>query len=201
MLTFASSRAIGRICHDRRPMPSPIGHALAGMAVAWGTDALSRQPGQQPSTRLTTSSLTLLFAGLAVAPDLDLLYMPVHRTATHSVAAAALVTIVAALVTRWVTGRVNWPIAVGCGVAWASHVLLDALAADPSRPYGIQAFWPVSDRWFRSPWVIFPHTERRSPLSSHAMWINLRAALTEMIIMGTVAGAAWAIRRRGRQGG
>jgi membrane-bound metal-dependent hydrolase YbcI (DUF457 family) len=163
------------------------------MAVAWGADALSRQAGQQPSARLT--SLTLLFAGLAAAPDLDLLYMPVHRTATHSVTAAALVTIVAALVTRWVTGRVDWPIAIGCGAAWGSHVLLDWLGADASRPYGIQALWPFNHTWYVSPWVIFPGTERRSPLSARAMGINVRAAVAEIVIMGAIAACAWIVRR------
>jgi membrane-bound metal-dependent hydrolase YbcI (DUF457 family) len=176
------------------------------MAVAWGADALSRQAGPQPSARLTTGSLTLLFAGLAAAPDLDLLYMPVHRTATHSVTAAALVTIVAAFVTRWVTGRVDWPIALGCGAAWGSHVLLDWLGADPSCPSGIQALWPLSDQWFMSAWEIFPRTERRSPLSTRAMGINFRAALAEIVIMGTIAACAWIVRRAaagraGRAGG
>ena len=181
-------------------MPSPIGHALAGVAVAWGAEAYTAT-ARPPSGHSRVSRLALVCAGLAVAPDLDLLYMPLHRTATHSVTAAALVTIIAAAVTGWVTGRVRWPIAIACGAAYGSHILMDWLGADASRPHGVQVLWPWSDRWFISPWAIFPGTERRAPFSARSMWINLKAALGEAGIMGLVAYAAWRSRGRGQSTG
>jgi membrane-bound metal-dependent hydrolase YbcI (DUF457 family) len=86
-------------------MPSPIGHALAGVAVAWSAGRLA-----QPATaaRRVSVRFTALCAALAMAPDLDLLIQPTHRTVTHSVGAVALVFIVAIAVTGWVRrGRVG----------------------------------------------------------------------------------------------
>jgi membrane-bound metal-dependent hydrolase YbcI (DUF457 family) len=181
-------------------MPSPIGHALAGMAIAWGAEAYAGATGAKPTSARLVSRLTFACAGLAVVPDLDLLYIPIHRTATHSVTAAVLTTIITAAVTGWVTGRIRWPIAIACGAAYASHILLDWLGADASRPHGIQALWPFSDRWFISPWTIFPGTERRAPFSARSIWINVKAALGEIGIMGPVAYAAWRARWSGGVG-
>jgi membrane-bound metal-dependent hydrolase YbcI (DUF457 family) len=172
-------------------MPSPIGHALAGAAIAWGAEVYGREPGERPARAANPGRLALVCAGLAVLPDLDLLYIPIHRTATHSVAAVALTTIIAAVVTGWVTGRIRWPIAIACGAAYASHIMLDWLGADASRPHGLQALWPFTDRWFISPWTIFPGTERRAPLSGRSLWINARAAAVEIAIMGPVAYGCW----------
>jgi inner membrane protein len=181
-------------------MPSPIGHALAGLAIAWGTEAYA-DAETRPAGKLPVSRLALTCAALAVAPDLDLLYLPIHRTATHSVAAAVFTTIVAAAVTGRVTGRVRWPIAFACGSAYASHILLDWLGADVSVPYGIQAWWPFSGRWFISRWTIFPGTERRSLFSVRSIWINAKAAAVEIGLMVPIAYACWQIRasRRHRQ--
>jgi len=139
----------------------------------------------------------------AALPDIDLLYMPTHRTATHSVPVAIVFTIVAVVVTGWVTPIREWcnkyfgvqsgtaTIGLACGLAWSSHILLDWLGADANPPYGVQAFWPFSDQWSFSGVNIFPGTERRDPLSARAMLINLRAAVQETVMMGSVAAAAW----------
>ena len=187
-------------------MPSPIGHALAGVAVAWfaeGSGTRVQSSGLQwadgvagkPATPLTW--LTLVCAALAVVPDLDLLVpFPFHRTATHSVLAAALVTIVAAAVTGWVTGRVSWRLAAICGGAYATHILLDWAGADDNPPFGIQPFWPLSDGWFIAPLVLFPGTERQDLLSLRTLVINLKAVAAELAIFGTLAAALYVRRRR-----
>ena len=96
---------------------------------------------------LLARPLTLVCIALAVLPDIDLLYPPMHRTATHSVGAVVLVTIIAAGVTGWVTGRINWRIALVCAAAYASHILTDWLGTDRNyAPYGIQMFWPFGKR-------------------------------------------------------
>ena len=144
----------------------------------------------------------------AALPDIDLLYMPTHRTATHSVPVAVLLTIVAMGVTGWVRPTREWfasrsggasptfVVGLACGLAWSSHVLLDWLGADANPPYGVQAFWPFSGTWFYSGLDVFPGTQRRDPLSTRAMLINLRAALQETLMMGSVAAAAWWMGRR-----
>ena len=57
-------------------MPSPIGHAIAGTAVAWTADIVD---GRRSSGRLLTTC-----ALLATTADLDLIWPPFHRQATHS---------------------------------------------------------------------------------------------------------------------
>jgi inner membrane protein len=173
-------------------MPSPIGHALAGVAVAWVVESTRSQ--RTPPT--TVSLLTVACATLAVLPDIDLLYMPLHRMATHSVTATLFITIVAAAVTGWVTGRVSWRVALACGAAYSTHLLLDWVGDDASAPYGIQPFWPFSAEWFISPWTLFAGTERRDPLSSRALLINLRALVLEIAILGPVVVALWFRRKR-----
>jgi membrane-bound metal-dependent hydrolase YbcI (DUF457 family) len=184
-------------------VPSPIGHALAGAAIAWSCGV-----SQPKSTGTFTSwKLPVACAVFAALPDVDLLYMPTHRTATHSVPVAILFTIVAAGVTGWVKPIREWCrttfgespavfIGLACGLAWSSHILLDWLGADANPPYGVQAFWPFSDSWFFSGLNVFPGTERRDPLSMRATLINLRAAIWETLLMGSVAAAAWWFRRR-----
>jgi inner membrane protein len=187
-------------------MPSPIGHALAGAAIAWGF-------------RGTTGwKLPALCALFAMLPDLDLVYRPLHRTATHSIPVGILLTIVAIAVTGQVKAVSEWcrsnlgagseqastgvgvrsdrsRIGLACGLAWTSHVLLDWLGADASAPYGLQALWPVSDIWYFSGLDLFPGTERREPFTARAIAINLRAALQEIVLVGPIAAGAWWLTR------
>jgi membrane-bound metal-dependent hydrolase YbcI (DUF457 family) len=180
-------------------VPSPIGHALAGAAIAW-------------SFRRTGWRLPVACAACAALPDIDLLYMPTHRTATHSVPVAILLTIVAIAVTGWVNpvrawlrhlglGSQRFVVGLACGLAWSSHILLDWLGADANPPYGVQAFWPLLDTWFYSGLDLFPGTQRRDPLSTRAMLINLRAAVHETVLMGSIAAAVWWARRTSRTRG
>jgi membrane-bound metal-dependent hydrolase YbcI (DUF457 family) len=183
-------------------MPSPIGHALAGMAIAWFFVPKQANPPDQSRSAgafIRSRRFVALCATLAAIPDLDLLYQRIHRTVTHSVTATLVVTILAIAVTGWVTSRVRWRIALACGVAYGSHVLLDWLGADSFIPYGIQALWPFSDRWFIAPWPIFPGTERRLPFSPRGIWMNTWAVVAETLILGSVALIAWRLRDpRGR---
>jgi inner membrane protein len=164
-------------------MPSPIGHALAGAAVVWGADLID---GRRSSPRLVATC-----AVLATLPDLDLLALRFHRTATHSVAAVLLVLIIAAALTGKVT---RWRVAVMCAAAYASHLLLDWLGADFSSPAGIQLLWPFSDRFFMSGWDVFDQTERRHLFSKAAMSQNIRAIAREIALLVPVAAGLWLIR-------
>lgn len=175
-------------------MPSPIGHALAGVITAWSLERLALPRASAAGHGLT--GLTLLCVALAVAPDLDHLYMPYHRTVTHSIGAVMLVTIIAATVTRQVTGRPRWILTVACAMAYGSHILLDWLGADASTPRGIEALWPFSRDWYISSWPVFPGIERRDPLSMRAMLINLRALAAEILLLGPVALLLWQSKMR-----
>ena len=199
--TFASVPAPGRICDDGFLMPSPIGHALAGLTVGLLADQSPLRPGTSSGTlRLVGAATPLALACAAVAalPDADLLIPGWHRTATHSVTATALVFILTIVVTGKVTGKPQWRWAAALAAAHATHLLLDWLAIDPRPPSGIQLFWPFSHEFFISRLDIFPGTERRI-FRPGALALNARSAMRELLIMLPIAAAAlWVRLRRGR---
>jgi membrane-bound metal-dependent hydrolase YbcI (DUF457 family) len=166
----------------RKPMPTPIGHALAGVAAAWTVDV-------QADRRLT-----LVAAGLGALPDIDLLLPVQHRTVTHSIGAALLVTIIAAVVTGQVTRRSVWRVSAVCGAAYASHLLLDWLGVDHYFPYGLTALWPFSDRFYVSGWDVFRQTARHQLLTWPVIAIDLKAAAQEIALVGPILAALWLIR-------
>jgi len=197
-------------------MPSPIGHALSGVAIAW-TASLAEPPD---STGRTLSDRCLpIYVALAAAPDLDLLVHGAHRTATHSVTAMLLVTIVAAAVTGQVTrlrasrfggqvspgaprvgGSARWWIALLCGLSYGSHLLLDWLAADNYPPRGIELLWPFSSRWFISDLDLFRQTARQEFFTAPIIRQNVIAVAQEIVILlPLLALIYWARVRRQRQ--
>lgn len=181
-------------------MPSPIGHALAGVAVAWAADLAD---GRRSSPRLV-----IVCAGLGMLPDADLLFRGAHRTATHSITAAVLTFIIAAAVTGQVTRcqtpssgvrhptmvSDTWRVATVCALAYASHLLLDWLGADHFAPFGIQLLWPFSDRWFISNLDLFRQTARRDFLTAPIIRQNAIAVAQEIAILAPILVALWLIR-------
>jgi inner membrane protein len=170
-------------------MPSPIGHVLAGVALS----QCSRKSARKPS-------LILLCATLAALPDADLVPSAfgfnVHRTVTHGIGAAAIVMIIAAGVTGWVTGRIDWKLSGVCGAAWASHVLLDWLGYDPNPPFGIWALWPFSHDWYVSGLRVFLPTERRELFTEAFFATNTTALIRELLVMVPVVAMARWVRLR-----
>jgi len=177
-------------------MPSPIGHALAGVAVAWGADLAD---GHRSSPRLVVAC-----AGVAMLPDLDLLVPGFHRTATHSISAAVVVFIIAAVVTAKVTkvsdtvGHLRVPLV--CALAYASHLLLDWLGADRFPPRGLQLLWPFSHRWLISDWDIFRQTARQHFLTPPIVWQNMIAVAQEIAILTPVVLVVWLVRVKAAPG-
>jgi membrane-bound metal-dependent hydrolase YbcI (DUF457 family) len=204
----------------KKHMPSPVGHALAGVAAAWATDLLPGRrawPAAAPTAPFFSragGALTLIAAALGAAPDLDL-FLAQHRAVTHSVGAVAAVFIVAGVVTGQVTRKVRSSklkvqskfkvesvesrsftavrVAVICAAAYGSHLLLDWLAIDRRLPYGLQLLWPFSDRWYISGLDLFPQTERRNILSLAALRINLWAMSFETAVMLPILCLVWLI--------
>ena len=163
-------------------MPSPIGHALAGVAVVWTV------------TPRAERRLMLAAAALAALPDVDLMHPDWHRAVTHSIGAVAVVTIITAVVTGWVTRRIAWRVVLVCGAAYASHLLLDWLAADSFAPNGIRALWPFSDGWYISGWDLFRQTARRHIFTTAALVQNAKAIAQEIAILGPIVYALWLVR-------
>ncbi len=185
----------------RARMPSPIGHSLAGVITAWAADLVPGDRGWRtaapPAAWYTRAGdgLTLVCAALAALPDIDLaLPTGAHRAYTHSLGAAILATIIAGAVTARVTPRRTVRVALMCGAAYATHVLLDWMAVDDTFPYGIRALWPFSSGWYISGWDLFAGTARRRLLSPTSTVQNLRAVTEELVILLPIAWAVWLVR-------
>src|SRR5258708_7331030 len=173
-------------------MPSPIGHGLADLAIGLALE--SPRPADAPTTTRRLSNFAVCGAVFAALPDADLLYAPIHRGVSHSIGATALLMIIAAAVTGWVTGRVQWRWVLLVGAAHASHILMDWMGTDRYPPPGLEALWPFSRTFYISGWDIFPPTERRVYLPG-AMAINVRAFVTEVAIMGPIAAFSFVATR------
>ena len=162
-------------------MPTPLGHALAGVAIA----GLSGSGKRVPVSHIAVLVLC------ATAPDMDLLLRFVdgvnhHRGATHSLGAVALVAALAFVLRRLGVGLPPVP---AIGAAWASHVLLDFLGLDTSPPAGEMALWPWSDAFYVSPVALF-YDVRRS-FSPSAIGHNAIAVVIELLILVPIVMFCW----------
>jgi membrane-bound metal-dependent hydrolase YbcI (DUF457 family) len=182
----------------RATMPSPIGHALAGLAAAWAVDLIPGDRGWRTAPpdaswfRRAGDGLTLTCVALATAADLDHLF-GAHRTITHSVGAVALVGLVAAAVAAGAQRPVA-RITTMCAAAYATHLLLDWLGVDEYPPRGLQLLWPFSREWLISNLDVFRQTARRELLTPPIIVTNLTAMLQEVAILGPLVIALWLVR-------
>jgi membrane-bound metal-dependent hydrolase YbcI (DUF457 family) len=158
-------------------MPSPVGHALGGIAIGWHAS---------PRQKLQTAAV---LAAVAIAPDLDLL-VGTHREISHSIGAALAAGLVALIATR----SPRWAAAIA--LSWASHVLFDWLSNDTRPPIGVMALWPFTRDYYKASIEIFPPVSRKYWESR--FWIyNLRAVVMEVVILGPLC--VLALRWRGRR--
>jgi membrane-bound metal-dependent hydrolase YbcI (DUF457 family) len=167
-------------------VPSPIGHALAGLTLGWAASP----PPARPRAAWTQAAI---FAALGAAPDLDLL-IGRHRAESHSIGAAAIVATVA-VVMHWPVARTNARTWLAVFLAWFSHPVLDALGTDKAAPLGILAWWPFSRDFFLTGWDVFLPIPRRWIETGWA-WQVLRAALREVLILAPIAGLTFWVRTR-----
>jgi inner membrane protein len=162
-------------------MPSPVGHALGGIAAAFVVDSLTRRP-------VLTLPLLAASAVIAVTPDLDILAGS-HRTYSHSIGAVAVVGVIAWMILR--ARRSSGAPAATLAAAYASHLLLDWLSKDTSDPSGLMALWPFTAQYFTSGWNVFGEISRRYWLPEEFVFGNIRAAGWELVLVGPFALLAW----------
>jgi inner membrane protein len=173
-------------------MPSPLGHALAGIAAGWLLDPPRAGAGGRLAFSLR-HAVILGFAGMA--PDLDLL-VGAHSGPTHGLGAAVLAGSLALMLARPGAGQ-SRRVLFACAVAlaYSSHTLLDWLGHDTTPPIGIMALWPFSREYFESPLHIFEAITRRYWLPG--FWRhNLPAMARELAIIAPVLLAVFVLRRR-----
>jgi membrane-bound metal-dependent hydrolase YbcI (DUF457 family) len=163
-------------------MPTPVGHALGGLAAAFLANAATRHP-------VLTPGILLVCVAAAVAPDLDIIAGH-HRTYTHSVGFAALVGVVSWLALR---RRVVHAAAAAVTVvaAYGSHLLLDWLGKDTARPAGLTIFWPFSSTYIMSGLDVFGEVSRRYWLPNEFIFGNLRAVSWEVFLLLPFLIVAW----------
>jgi len=181
-------------------MPSPAGHLLAGVAIAWAAESFGalRTRTEDHAVRMPNASamtpLVLACAALALAPDLDILFAS-HRTYTHSIAAAGLAALGGGLVAR-ALGAPGVATGLTCGLVVASHIFLDWLGRDGSTPRGLMALWPISTAYFYSGVDLFADISRRYWKPDEFIFKNAVSIAREIVILGPVAALAWWARTR-----
>src|SRR5262245_18985816 len=99
-------------------MPSPIGHAIAGLAGGWLVAGAPRTLRDRTSLRESG-----LFAALGMLPDVDLL-VGMHSGPTHGIGAAAVVRAVALAAVGRIAPLQRMRFALACLAAYLSYVLL-----------------------------------------------------------------------------
>ena len=174
-------------------MPSPIGHAIAGLTVHV-LASRSEQDFRDPRR-------VALAVGAALAPDADLLFQFVdgrnhHGRELHSLGAALAAALVVYGVWR-LRGLSRAPsLGMAVGGAWVSHVVLDYLNIDTNPPIGIMALWPLDSRFYKCPWPVFLDIGRTLE------WATVRhdaiAAAWECALLLPVLALAWRWRPRAR---
>jgi membrane-bound metal-dependent hydrolase YbcI (DUF457 family) len=174
-------------------MPTPVGHALGGLASGWLVQSFSRPSGEREV--VSKRGLAVACAVVGVIPDIDLL-LGSHRTYTHSIAAVAAAAFVAWIIAR----RSPYALTVTAAVAaaYGSHLLLDWLGKDSSHPIGLMVWWPFSSRFYASGVDLFKEVSRRYWNQSEFVFGNLRSVGWELLILGPVAAAAWTLHRFNR---
>jgi membrane-bound metal-dependent hydrolase YbcI (DUF457 family) len=170
-------------------MPSPLGHALAGAAIAAAT--------ARDATEARSLSRAAVIVGCALAPDLDLLLKFLdgqnhHQTESHSLGAAILAGVLVACASRLLGVRRPLALGLAASLAWLSHVALDYMGRDTHPPIGIMALWPLSREHFNSPWPIFLDIGRN--LTWPTLRHNVLAITWELTLL--VPGASLILWRR-----
>ena len=170
-------------------MPSPVGHALGGLAAGWLVrgNRLNEPYGRREAW---------LFAGLGMLADFDLLF-GLHSGPTHGIGAAILAGAFAWLPSISASARARTSLAAACILAYGSHTLLDWLGSDTSPPIGIMALWPFSREHFESGLHVFMAVSRRI-WQPERFWIPNFVALARelLVLVPPLIVIAWLRRQR-----
>jgi inner membrane protein len=175
-----------------------FGHVAVGMLTGrlHGGGGKGGGGGTEPGAkRRPCSWVTLiLFAGLALLPDADVLLVTLgacdagacgHRGASHSLPVAIAIGLLSGLIAR----RLRWPVGktvLATTVAVGSHALLDVLGAGGR---GLPLLWPFSEVRFISPVRIFPDAPRGLALLSWPGMTNV--AIEFAVFLPLMLFAAW----------
>ena len=178
-------------------MPSPIGHTLAGLAIAHA----GRTRGWIPRHWAWVVALVAVanladvdFATGYLAPG-RLRYMFTHHGLTHGFAAALVVGLAGALVASY--ARAGRAAAAGLliGLVYASHVAMDFSAGEVGLETDMPLFWPLFDTGPSTPVRVFAefhYNDRANSIAAFVLsmcrWDNLIVIAQEIVVIaGLVA--------------
>jgi membrane-bound metal-dependent hydrolase YbcI (DUF457 family) len=166
-------------------MPSPAGHGIAGLAIGMAWFLPRAQGIRELANSLWRFRIQLLACIiLANAPDIDYLFgIPsgnlnlYHQTATHT---AAWVLLLAAVL--WSAGwpEHSWRSFIFLLLLLGSHLAMDYLCEDKSKPFGMMLGWPFWPRYFLSTVSIFP-AAAKSGIADLLTVHNIRVVMTEAL--------------------
>jgi hypothetical protein len=167
-------------------VPSPVGHALGGLAAGWIVAGGLGVGSGRPAWRRAIG-----FAAAGTLADLDLL-VGLHSQYSHSVGAVAAVFVIAAVLARH---QPRWAVlAAATAAAYGSHLLLDWLGQDGTPPFGLTALWPLSGSYFLSHLDLFRGISREV-WRPDALAHDLRAVTREILVLAPLCLGAWWLSR------
>jgi membrane-bound metal-dependent hydrolase YbcI (DUF457 family) len=177
-------------------MPSPVGHTLAAYAAMLVLDAGLITSRYKMNLAIGAAFIfgTLADADFVVAQFTTIPYLR-HHYFSHSIPFAAALTLLIWALLKLFRFQNAKKISIVLGVAYGTHLLLDYLAEDGSKPYGIPLLWPFSHHHFIAPVNIF-FSIHRGELGAIFSLHNLAAILIEIAVMAPVAALAFLIVRR-----
>lgn len=144
-------------------MPTPIGHALVGLAVF-----AQLKPPQYRFSFLTI----VLIAFASVFPDLD--FIPgfivgepnkFHRDISHSVGFLGLLLIIIFSFERFILKKDKATFSLWFFIFFSLHIITDYFSADTRLPFGQPIFWPISENYYMSKFSIFLDIQRSPALN------------------------------------
>ncbi len=175
-------------------MPSPIGHAVTGVA---GFLIIRDHVPQHQLGWFFMGAI-----GIACLPDLDvvpglLLYgnpTVFHHQAAHSLTAVGLIALLTAIVARWLNlATRRW--GFWAGSVYGSHVALDLLVDDPTVPRGEQLLWPFSFDYVIAPITPLPRFDYFDPIEGILQSLfsahNFLSIIQEIVLLSPIAFVAW----------
>lgn len=175
-------------------MPSPLAHAMTGLAAYY----LFRRRGPRPRPRLPTKTapLVLVALGLSLLPDVDAVaglllgdFSAYHNNVTNSLIVGLCVSLAVA-VGVWIWGRSDFRVwLMLCLLCYELHVLMDYFTIGR----GVMLLWPFSGSRFTAPVHLF------YGLHWSDGWITIRhlwTLLTELAFGGLLLLAILASSRR-----
>lgn len=177
-------------------MPSPVGHSLIGLAIglAYYLPRGITWRGVIPAIYKYRLPIFLAFF-FALSPDLDLLpgffvgeLNRYHHLYTHTLGWVLIIALIAWVVWRS-SSKIGWREFAFVFLLGASHLFADWLCEDTHPPYGIMAFWPITDTYYISNLQLFGGLKKQTLQELFTTWSNIGVVANEALwtIMPVVA--------------